>query len=960
MTQYNDPDVGAFDNPLIEDQNLMNDNDVDVQPEIDAEVESTLFGVNDLPEFANADAHKIHNDNLTKEEEIEKIDVDIGNMKERFKVMRDHFKNVQQEVEHINALYNAKQKEIKTEIHLKQLASRSLGKSQEESKKISQEIDFLKDQLNQIQKQIYKATEKMDEFKMQMNWNQEELEQWAIASKQKEEDYLVIEKYRRADEQKIKNLTLQLEQLTKEYLEEKLNLENEATDTMAKQMELDRIANDFKIAHQERQDLVAKWQETIAESRKRDLEINAYGERFSKAKAERIKKQEILTHQKKRVSNQISENKEIELKSESLNRIVLRKMEELMELSTHLSEFEGELGSLKNELTMTAEKLMLKKQNNINKANMVEELKVQLDRERQKYQMIKAKIERAKDSNVKAEEKAKQAEEELTEKEKELNNEISRLKILKEKAIKESQIIFELKSEETRLRSDISGNKLISRNLEGQLNQLDKEAARQQELLYNAEFQIQQIERKIARGMGERSDEEKIDLKKQISALEVQLDEIKEKRKILQQQNRRLQNELAQLKTRKEDLESRKVKLDEQLGEKQLENKMIEEEIKRDTKVYEDLTVQNDLLLLEVKRLKDLLSAKTDAVFSLENRKQQLILSMEERKAEISAHKEILRAELKALSDDKHRITLELKQRQTNVEKLKTRFQVMSSQDQLDENGEKHSQAYYVIKAAQKREELQRLGDQLDQDIRKCEREIRALTTTLDHLNARNVAFRESFQKLDPKSLSSNGTSNGMTDVEILQQLEDKIRTSKDSLFRKKRELQRILTDIEEDSRRLEQVNSQCEKIMKQRDHFLQAKNQVEEEIQTQSQLFNELGDRMNKIVAKHNNKRSENNQSANAALELKIVQSEITRDVVQNVLYTLGQLSMEFPEITESLNSKLQEVDLRLPLKPMGRASLTVSSATSSSATSSNRRVNESPANNGTYLQPKSFGLAL
>jgi hypothetical protein len=30
----------------------------------------------------------------------------------------------------------------------------------------------------------------MDEFKMQMNWNQEELEQWAVAAKQKEEDVL--------------------------------------------------------------------------------------------------------------------------------------------------------------------------------------------------------------------------------------------------------------------------------------------------------------------------------------------------------------------------------------------------------------------------------------------------------------------------------------------------------------------------------------------------------------------------------------------------------------------------------------------------------------------------------------------------------------------------------------------------------------------------------------------------
>lgn len=38
-------------------------------------------------------------------------------------------------------------------------------------------------------------------------------------------------------------------------------------------------------------------------------------------------------------------------------------------------------------------------------------------------------------------------------------------------------------------------------------------------------------------------------------------------------------------------------------------------------------------------------------------------------------------------------------------------------------------------------------------------------------------------------------------------------------------------------------------------------------------------------------------------------------------MLYTLGQLANEFPEVSETLAIRLQEADLRLPVKPPSRA---------------------------------------
>ena len=52
-----------------------------------------------------------------------------------------------------------------------------------------------------------------------------------------------------------------------------------------------------------------------------------------------------------------------------------------------------------------------------------------------------------------------------------------------------------------------------------------------------------------------------------------------------------------------------------------------------------------------------------------------------------------------------------------------------------------------MIKAAQEKEELQRFGDELDGKVKKCEKEIKALLNTLDHLKARNKNYRDKFMQ---------------------------------------------------------------------------------------------------------------------------------------------------------------------------------------------------------------------
>ena len=87
-----------------------------------------------------------------------------------------------------------------------------------------------------FQNNIFKQTQKLEELKSQMNWDQQALELWLEESARKDEDAMTLAKYAREDEGKIKELTLRLARLTDEAADRKKKLNNETMDTQTTQV----------------------------------------------------------------------------------------------------------------------------------------------------------------------------------------------------------------------------------------------------------------------------------------------------------------------------------------------------------------------------------------------------------------------------------------------------------------------------------------------------------------------------------------------------------------------------------------------------------------------------------------------------------------------------------------------------------------------------------------------------
>merc|ERR1719343_1436034 len=170
---------------------------------------------------------------------------------------------------------------------------------------------------------------------------------------------------------------------------------------------------------------------------------------------------------------------------------------------------------------------------------------------------------------------------------------------------------------------------------------------------------------------------------------------------------------------------------------------------------------------------------------------------MEEREKEIEVHTEVLKAQLRGAEDERHKAAIELAERKQKIYTLKSKYDNVANKVKKEDGEEQHSQAHYMIKAAQEKEELQRKGDELDDKIRRAEKEIRSLENTLGHLVTRNQKYKENFMQANQQNQS---------EVEEKQMLEEQSRAANEVLFKKKKVLSQLEREEQEDMKRYEEL----------------------------------------------------------------------------------------------------------------------------------------------------------
>lgn len=345
---------------------------------------------------------------------------------------------------------------------------------------------------------------------------------------------------------------------------------------------------------------------------------------------------------------------------------------------------------------------------------------------------------------------------------------------------------------------------------------------KQEELVYNANFKLQQMEKKVARGLGERSDEEKKELLHQTDELTKERDSLQEKDRYLSQQCKILQQELKKWQRKLKTYVTNEAKIDEDIAEVNLEISSCEINLQKMIKEKEECMVSHDLVRLEIRRLRDTLKKKTEDVYKLQQLHDSITDKMNQRKAELKALTEVKVAQLRAVEEDRHKSKIELGQRSIAAQKMKLKYEMITKAHHTDgEQGEEHSHVYSLIAVAQKRADLQREGDELDLHIRKKEKELKALRKSLAQLKERNTDFRLSFTKVDPSSI----------EYKNIRTLEEQVESSEKAMLEAKKDLNDTQRRCDKEERKLHNLQKKLAELKEDNIVMESKKIEIEEAI---------------------------------------------------------------------------------------------------------------------------------
>ncbi|XP_024917310.1 coiled-coil domain-containing protein 39-like [Cynoglossus semilaevis] len=793
-----------------------------------------------IPE-PNAENKALLEEIRIKETKLTQLKNKHESTKSQKQFINEFLRNGKQELDHIDALCKAKERERDLQNHLTALAVSEASRLTQDITKMEKELQYFEERGKHLGGNILKTKEKLEEFKEQMNWDQQAMDTFLEESARKDKETMAIIKYSQQDEQKIKSLSLAMEKSSLEANEKRKLFEQKYAETVSTQLALDKAAEILWQAHQETQQLIKQWENTVMQMQKRDAEMQQCAEQLEQSKQNIREMNATITVRMQFLETQKKNNKQIERKVTLSQQQVLIIRQDLETVENKCSSLQHDLDCCKGTLDKanTSVKTVM---SNIGKMkDNVQENNKKIEEAKDQNTALEEKLQDVTHSTFTEEERAEHMEQFLKEEEMEIRELDLHLNEVVQELSRNREHLHGLKSKEKDSITNISRSRYTITCLKSELRKLQRELLKHQMNVNEQESNIICLSRKLARLQGDIKLEELHIFLSKIAELNKMVDEKQKTATMLSQTLKQSEDDIRFLKKEIEKSRPLKRSLNEKVEELMLIDRKSDSDLKKLRLKKQDSMVEQNIIKLKVKRVRDQLYNKADFVLSLEKRKLELQRDIKEREEELKVYREIQSQKLRILEQERQRIRVELNDKLVRIEVTKKRCEIMTFSFEAPEGEEDKWHAHSIVKIAQEKEELRRKGDCLDSAVCTLELENKALENVILRFSNSNTIFRKSLNKekeLSPEyrekvnlekqlSVAADGLKNRKREVEELKKAIENIncsieslllqeRTEKDKIVYKESIISKMNRELNSLHEKIERASRQCSRLSKE------------------------------------------------------------------------------------------------------------------------------------------------
>ncbi|XP_054889232.1 coiled-coil domain-containing protein 39 [Poeciliopsis prolifica] len=856
-------------------------------------------------------------------EEIYKAEMAVMREDNKIKEIRDRQQLVNEELQrdtlqlvNTEALLKANEKELEVMKHLKALTVRELERYGQMTARAEREIKSSYDKMDRIEKSQLKATQTLEELRLQMDLDEQTMENLLLEAAQKDEDLMVITKYAQMDEHKIKSLILTIEKRTLEVKEKRKALDKELTETRSTQLALDRTIESIQKARAEIQHLFHLCENTIKQKKQLDSDMERCSIQIAQGRQKTREKNICVAEMKHKLDTERSNIRELQrnIASARMQKAILR--QELKKHQENLGRMQVELDSYKSTLhqnrcdmkSITSQISKMKMDIDINNERLVEA---------QAYHAaLQEKLRIVTEGALNEEERAAHMEQILMETEQYMKMLAAQQHELMDELFRQRQNFQSAKAKEKNLIALVSKNKFTISNLVTQVTKMENTLIRHQMMNNNQEAKILMLHRKVAQLSGAiRTDETEM-LEVKVKELTSNLEDKQETTKILKNALKECELDIRCARKEMEKLEAQKRDLTEEVDCLLVLCVNKEKELKKLKLKRQDGLVNNNLLKTEVKRIRDIIYIDADNMMSWEARKLELEKAMKEREEDIHVYSEMLKHQLKITEQDRQKLSVELNEELSKVEAVKNRFEIMESS--LAGSDDEKSQIYYITKASLDKEELRRKSEEMKLYIHKMELETRALENTIQLFSGRCSDYSSGLSKM--KKFSE--------EYQEKVQLEEQLKATERTVKFKKQQIQELHREIQEMNSTWESLILE-EKVEKEKIHHLQLliSNVNKEAASLQGRVVRVLN-QFTKLTREVRSAQSTQSETVEEQ-DIKLKELKHFNKSINNLL---NKAMMENPDLRPVLEECFQKANIQCPpLTTSSQGSFKISSAQSS-----------------------------